>query len=177
MARTFSPRRSRDVTTGVKPSEVVIYILVVLGIIAAVRWYINYRHSAPYALSAFYGAIKASKAHDQYALLDPSIQAQYATEKEYDQQCPLAHGYADRIQNVNLGDPKYDNLQNPTIAEITAHVTVRSPSQGEQLYQTGTSTYIDKDVLKKDAAGDWKVVLGKCQLGMTASPANPTGMN
>jgi len=186
MARMVT--RSRPPTegfTGLKMSEIIVIILVIGAIVMGVRYYINYRHSAGYALGQFLGYVKAGNASHQYELLDDEDKQKYLpTLTEYERNVNLAHGYTERIEDMTIAkdvpDPK-----DPNVATVPVTVKIRATSTGKELYQTGSSDhYSDNIKMRKDKDGNWKVWysasidrnLKKPQLRMEQAEPSPNSL-
>ncbi|HLV81797.1 MAG TPA: hypothetical protein VKT32_16030 [Chthonomonadaceae bacterium] len=174
VSRTYV--RSKE-GAGMGIAEWIVIIAFGVALYAGVRYYINYRHGPTYALSSFLGAIKAGSVENQYSLIDESDkQNYYPTLSDYDKNCPLAHGYTERIESFTLTDSKIDP-KHTTIAKIDSTETVRalSGSQSKDLLNAESQTYTDHYTLHKDSKGDWKIWLSHSNLGMTKATPNPPG--
>ena len=160
MARIMS--RSKPVVegnTGIKFSEIIVIAMAIAGIVIGVRWYLDYRHGPAFALQEFMGAVKAGNVGNQYALVDEKDKkSYYSTQRTYEKNCTLAHGYTERIENTSLSpDQKSADADRVT---IPISVTIRATSGGKQLYQNGqTQTYSDNVVMRKNSDGNWRVVV------------------
>ena len=83
----------------------------------------------------------------------------FPTEKEYENNMPLARGYTERItgwqptKTTSMGDDKY---------KVNVKIDLRGLASGKELYQTGgTDSVEDYYIMKKDGAGQWRVVLSQ----------------
>ncbi|HEV2473600.1 MAG TPA: hypothetical protein VGS41_13080 [Chthonomonadales bacterium] len=175
MARVVRRSTVSDGQMGVRFSELIVGALFVLAVAAGVRYFVQYRHSAGYAVESYLGAIKAGDVPAQYALLDNQDKSDfYPTEKDYSKNAPQAHGYVERISNVQINSTKIDPSK-PNIARVDATVSVRGSSQGEALYQTSSDTYTDHYVLRQDASGAWKIWLKWTKMNiLKATPSPPS---
>lgn len=160
MAKIMSrPRPTIEGSTGIKFSEIVVIALAIAGIVMGVRWYLNFQHSASHALQEFMGAVKAGNVGNQYALIDDSDKKRYFQTKSSYEQNTLAHGYTERVENVQLS-PEEKNANDSDKVTIPIAVSIRATAEGKQLYQTGqTQTYNDRIVMHKGADGKWRVLL------------------
>lgn len=157
--------RSRPViegNTGMKFSEIVVIVMAVAGIVYGVRWYLDYRRSASFALTEYVGAVKAGNGASQYALIDDSDKKTlFPSLASYEKTCTLAHGYTERIENSTLA-PEEKNPKSSEKVTIPLTVVIRGSAEGKQLYQTGQAeTYSDRIVMHKGADGKWRVVLSQ----------------
>ncbi|HZT44171.1 MAG TPA: hypothetical protein VFA07_18545 [Chthonomonadaceae bacterium] len=174
VSRTYV--RSRE-GTGMGIAEWIVMIAIGIGIYAAVRYYINYRHGPTYALSSFLGAVKAGNVESQYALIDDDDKRNhFPTLNDYEKTCPLARGYTERISSFTLSDPKIDPKKQ-TIAKIDATESVRvlAGTQSKDLLNAESQSTTDHYTLHKDSKGDWKIWLGHSSLGITQVTPNPPG--
>jgi hypothetical protein len=177
MARIVGPTRIKErVGTGVRGSELIVFILVVAGLAYAARYYfVVYRNSPSFALGEYLGAVKAGDVTKQYALIDSDDKRNFfPTAQDYEKSAPQARGYTMRITDVEQKEATIDPGK-PHIAHIDATVYLRQAATGQALYQTGMDNYHDKYVLRKDNDGHWKVWLGRSQMNMLKAPANPRG--
>jgi len=163
MARIMSrPRPTIEGSTGIKFSELIVIILAIAGIVYGVKWYLDYRHSASFALGEFIAAVKAGNVGNQYALVDADDKKNYfPSQGSYERNCTLAHGYTERVENSQLG-PEEKKGDSGTKVAIPVTVSIRATAEGKQLYQTGqTQTYNDKIVMHKGSDGNWRVVISE----------------
>ena len=163
MARIMSRSKPTiEGSTGMKFSEIICIGLAIAGIIFGVRWYLDYRHSASFALQEFIGAIKSGNVGDQYELIDSNDKKNYFPgQGSYEKTCTLAHGYTTRIENSQFG-PEEKNPNTPDKITIPLTVSIRATAEGKQLYQTGqTQSYNDKIVMHKNSDGSWRVVISE----------------
>ncbi len=153
-------RPTDDGSTSMKLSEYIVMAIFLVGAVAGVRWYMNYRHSPSYVLSQFFDEVKAGNVPLQYELIDDEDKKNFfATQADYDksQNLPLAHGYVERIVSVDQQPPVADP-KNPDIAKVTAKVSVRASGEGKQVYETGASTsYTDTYTMRRNSEGAWKI--------------------
>lgn len=161
MARMMT--KSRPVVegnTGMKFSEIIVIILAIAGIVMGVRWYMNYRNSATFALSEFMADIKAGNVENQYALLDETDKKNFfPTRKAYENNVTLAHGYTERVENVALS-PEEPDAKDADKVTIPMSVVVRDSVVGKEIYNNGTTkSYSDKIVMRKNSDGKWRVLL------------------
>ena len=162
MARIMT--RSRPVkegNTGVKFSEIVI-ILMVVGVIAmGVKYYLDYRKSAAFALAEFMGGVKAGNAEMQYKFIDELDCKQYFRTLEEYKKLTFPHGYTERVANVTLA-PQEKDPKNEDIVKIAMTVSIRDTTVGKQIYENGTTkTYTDNMKMRKNSDGSWKLMLSK----------------
>ncbi len=163
MARIMS--RSRAVSEGnpaMKFSELIVICCAIAGIVVGVRWFVDYRRSASFALQEFVGSIKSGNVKQQYSFIDDHDKnAFFQSQDKYEGSSTLAHGYVERIENSSLGQ----ELKSPESADkvtIPLTVSIRAAAEGKQLYQTGQSlTSVDNIVMHKGADGKWRVVLSE----------------
>ncbi|HLI48450.1 MAG TPA: hypothetical protein VKV18_07185 [Chthonomonas sp.] len=159
-------------------SEFVILICLIGAIAWGVNYYFNvYRKSPTYALKVFLGAIEAGRSDEQYNMLSDYDKMYYPTEKQYENSCPLAHGYTERLPSFDLAPPKPD--QNPGAVQIDATLHVTSNMAHEALYQAGTTHTVHVIFrLIHDQNGQWKVWLQKSNLtNLLQITPNPPGSN
>ncbi len=162
MARIVT--RSRPVkegNTGMKFSEIVI-IALVIGVIAfGARYYMEYRKSAPFALSEFMAAVKAGNAESQYKMISELDREKYfKTLSEY-KRLLFPHGYTERIANVVLSAPESDP-RDETVVSVKMTTQIRDTTVGKKLYENGsTGSFQDTVKMRKDADGNWRVLLSK----------------
>jgi hypothetical protein len=112
-------------------------------------------------LQDFFDAVKGGDASRQYALLSIEDKQFFATEHAYESSglVHFAHGYTERIENVNAA-PEIPDAKDRNIVTIKATIGVRPPSDGKQLYETNTAkSFTDTFKLRKDAGGVWKMWL------------------
>ena len=163
MAKIMSrPRPTIEGSTGIKFTELIVIALAIAGIVYGVKWYLDYRHSASFALTEFIGAVKAGNVGNQYALIDANDKKNYfPSQGSYDRNCTLAHGYTERVENSQLGpEEKKGDSGDKVVIPVT--VAIRATAEGKQLYQTGqTQSYNDKIVMHKGSDGSWRVVLSE----------------
>jgi hypothetical protein len=177
MARIVGRTRINEkVGTGVRGSELVVFILIAIGLVYAARYYfVVYRNSPSFALGEYLGAIKAGDVTRQYALIDSDDKRNFfPTQQDYTKSAPQARGYTMRITDVKQQEAVIDPKK-PHIARINATVSMRKPATGEALYETGSDSYNDSYTLRKDSDGHWKVWLGHSQMNTLKSPPNPPG--
>jgi ketosteroid isomerase-like protein len=178
MARIVGRTRQREgVGLGMKMSETIIMILVVVALLAGVRYYfVVYRASPGFALGEYLGAVKAGKVDAQYAMLDTEdIKNFFPTQSAYEKGAKQSRGYTSRITNVTISEPK-PMPKNPKIVTMEATVSMRGLSTGQALYQTGdTKDYKNTFTLRQDAKGTWKVWLSRSvdKMEMLSAEANP----
>lgn len=169
MARVMAPMRVREgVGTKMRLSEVAIFIAIVAVLLLAGRWYFFvYRTSPGVALDSFLSGMRAGNVAQQYALLDEQDKQFYSSQKDYDSKAPIAHGYTERISNIDMA-PAVPDAKDPNTVTISATLTLRAGSQGsspESLLKTGDSQQAtDTYTLHKDKDGNWKVVLSRSDL-------------
>lgn len=160
-------------------SEFVILVCLLAAIAWGINYYFNvYRKSPQFALKQFLGEVQAGRAEDQYALLDDADKQYYPSEKQYDSQCPLAHGYTERLPSFDLAKPVPDP-KNPNVVTITATLHVTSNMAHQALYQAGTThTVTATFTMRKDPDGKWKVWLSRSNIQnwLQITP-NPPGSN
>lgn len=183
MGRVMGQNRIREnVGPQMKLSEAAVFVAIIAAILLAGRWYFFvYRTSPGVALGSFIGAMKAGSIEQQYALLDEEDKPFYPSQKEYDSKAPIAHGYTERISNVDLADAVPDP-KNPDVVTIKATVTVRAGAQGTDpgsLTKVGDSQQAtDTYTLRKDKDGNWKVDLSRSDLkNLLKITPNPAGSN
>ena len=162
MARIMT--RSRPVkegNTGVKFSEVLIMLMVVAVVAYGVKYYLDYKKSASYALSEFMGGVKAGNAEDQYKLIDElDKQKFFKTLSDY-KKLTFPHGYTERVANVTLlpeeKDPKKEDF-----VTIKMNVSIRDTTVGKKIYENGTTNnYSDSVKMRKNSDGAWRLMLSK----------------
>ena len=83
----------------------------------------------------------------------------FPTEKEYENNVPLAHGYTERItgwqptKTTPSGEDKY---------YVNVKIDLRGLASGKELYQTGgTDAVDDAYMMKKDGSGNWRVLMSE----------------
>lgn len=159
MARSMRPTRRREGRgIGDRMSEVAVFILIGVGLVAAVRWYFFVYLSSPQnALSTFIGGIKAGKAQTQYDLLTRDEQVRWKSADAYDDKCPLGHGLAARIEGFNI------TMKNEGADKAEADVVLSVRNTGEKIYQAGSTSFNDHYVLVKEPAG-WRVALSQSKV-------------
>jgi len=145
-----------------KFSEILVIAMAIAGLIIGGKWYIDYRHSASFALTEFIAAVKGGNVGSQYALIDEADKKAFLpTKAEYVRKSTLSHGYTERIENSTLG-PEAKDAKNPDKVTIPLTTEIRATSGGKQLYETGQKqTYSDKIVMKKGSDGNWRLVLSE----------------
>jgi len=184
MARVVGRARpvAEGVGTGMKLSEAGIFIIMGIIIVMSAWWYFAvYKHSPEVALGNYINAIKSGKVDVQYDLIDGEDKKLYLkSEKEYEKTCPMARGYTERISNYTLSRPVPDSKDpdpsHPSMVSIEAYMKLRGQA-GKNLIDNGQSADVnDKYVLRKDAEGEWKIVLSKgWPNNLVKQPANPPG--
>jgi hypothetical protein len=175
MARMIirSQPRDRD-GTKMGLAEIIVSLCIVAALAWGVRYYfVVYRTSPGFVLGEYLGAVKAGNVPRQYELIDSADKKMLPTEADYEKNVQQARGYTARITNVQLSAPKPD-AKNPDVATVEAAVSMRAPSQGQALYQTGeTKDYKNTFTLRKDSNGRWKVWLTKSMPQMEMLTAKP----
>src|SRR5207248_3167003 len=138
--------------TKMRPSEMVVILLILAGLVYAGRYYfLVYRRSPEFAVGSYLGAVKAGSIEGQYRLIDDVDRNRlFPTQSAYEKNAPQAHGYTERITNVAVAGVK-DSPQKSDTALVDAVVSVRGLAGGKALYQAGETTeYKDRYVLRKD---------------------------
>jgi hypothetical protein len=154
MARTIRPARRREGRgIGEILSEYFIYIVALIGIILLARWYFMVHLKSPQtALLGFLGAVKSGNVDKQYDLVAASTKRIWPTKRDYDRQCPLAHGLSGRLAEYTI--TKMTDSGDKAEADVTLSVR----KEGQELYQAGADKFKDKYVLARES-GEWKVAL------------------
>ncbi len=143
--------------------EAVVFAMLAIALALGARYYFfTYRKSPAYALGQFFKAVKAGNVDAQYALLDEDDKRFYPDQKTYDK-TPLAHGYSARIENVSFGNEQA-GAKNGGAVIIDASISVRGTSKGKELYQQSTQSIQDSYAMRKNANGEWKVILSQSKL-------------
>lgn len=177
MARTVGRSRQREgVGSGMKLSELGIFIAMAIVIVLALRWYfVVYKNSPAVALGEYLGGIKSGNIERQYAMLDAADKRVLPSEDVYEKQCPQARGYTERIIGTTFAPPVPDP-KDPAYCTINATISVRGPA-GKDLIDNGQTTEVtDQYTMHKDAEGHWKVVLSKgWPKNLLAQKPNPPG--
>src|SRR5436190_2347581 len=104
MARSIRPtRRKEGRGIGEILSEYFIYIVAVIGLLLLARWYFFVHLRSPdTALLSFLGAVKSGNVDRQFELIAASSKQAWPTRKEYEKQCPLAHGLSSRLAEYTI---------------------------------------------------------------------------
>ncbi|HLK60207.1 MAG TPA: hypothetical protein VKU00_26835 [Chthonomonadaceae bacterium] len=161
MARVVGRSRPQaEGSTGLKFTEIIVFALLILLAGAGIRYYYQYRKSAGFALQEFFGAVKQGSPKNQYALLDDADKKLFPTAQDYEKGCQLAHGYPERVTDILL-EPQVET-KDPNEVTIKANISIRDSGEGKELYQGGGShKFTDTYFMRKNADGEWKVVLSK----------------
>ena len=170
MMRRSGPRP--EAGTRVQFSELIIFIAAGIALVAGIRYYFFvYRTSAGYALGSFLNAVNHGDVETQYGMIDESDKRKFfPTLKEYENNVPLAHGYTERLTGWQ---PSQAPGGDPDKAKVNVTIDTRGLAGGKELYQTGgTQTVKDYYVLKKDGAGQWRLLLSESKRQLVSVKPN-----
>ena len=162
MSRIIRQSKPRgEGSTRVQFSELIIFTMMAVALAGGCWYYFFvYRTSAGYALGTFLNAVNHGDAQTQYEMIDEADKRKFfPTEKEYENNVPLARGYTERItgwqptKTTNYGNDKYN---------VNVKIDLRGLASGKELYQTGgTDAVEDAYMMKKDGSGNWRVLLSE----------------
>lgn len=157
MARMVRPTRVREGTSfGERGSEIVVFIIIVIALIFAARWYfVIYRNSPTVALMSYIGAVKAGDVDTQYGLVSANTKKFYADKDTYVDKWKMARGLHGRMVDFTI--TKIEQSGDKANADVS--VAVRKASQ-DILHVEG-SNVLDHYVLVKETDG-WKIALDEC---------------
>ncbi len=176
MSRMMSrPRRREGPGLGQKLSESFVYIVILIALVLAGRWYFFvYRRSPQVALQSFITAVDHSNSDAQYDMISSNTKAFYPSKDAYDSKCPLAHGLAEKIANFGITNMKVTG----ETAEADVSLSIRKATgtgglPGASLVNAETQPATDHYVLKEESTG-WKVDLADSKLDSAklAEPSN-----
>lgn len=152
------PRYREGRGLGERFAEIAVFILIVVGIVLAVRWYLfDYLRAPGTALGNFVAAMKAGNVEGQYQLLATSTKNYFPSRREYADKWKLAQGVAGRLTTYTISNVV------ETGDKATADVTVSIRKAGQELIQIEAETFKDRYVLRRESDG-WKVVLEASKL-------------
>lgn len=163
----------------IRPAEAICMVLIGIGIMFGVRYYMNYRKSPGYGLQEYLGTIKSGRIHDQYALVsDQDKNTWCPTVGKYRTWAEQNVSYTTRIQSVTVTK----EVISGDTATAEATISIRASAGGKELYQTGDmGTYTDNFTLRKGSDGHWKVSIAETwkknngKLNFQKATPNPPG--
>jgi hypothetical protein len=169
MSRTVRRRTIKEGRSlGDYVSESLVYLVVIAGLVIAVRWYfVTYLRSPSPVLSQYLAAIKAGDVDTQYRLLSTATKSRwFPTQSIYADRFKAAQGLAGRISDFTITKLTEDPGGQKAVADVS--LAIRDARQ--ELYQASAKSYKDVYVLRKEPDG-WRVALEESWDKMESSRA------